>query len=92
MLQDLYNMRMLLVIVIVWAWVVIIIAAAVYSEVEFSQAEQPKTQMMYAAVFVCCVQFMTFVKIFAYQIIRCNTIKRQIRHPHVAVEEVDSRT
>jgi hypothetical protein len=88
MLREFYNMRMLPVIVIVWAWAIIIIAAAVYSAVAFFRAEQTKEQIMYATVFICCVQFMALIKTFAWQMIHRNSIKRQISHLQAAVAQL----
>jgi ABC-type maltose transport system permease subunit len=85
MLKDFYNTQMLSVIVIVWAWAIVIIAAAVYSAVQFFQTEQTKSQIMYAAIFVCCVQFIALTKIFAWQMIHRNSIKRQIRRLEMAI-------
>jgi len=79
MLRDFYNRRMLSVVVFVWAWALVIVGVAVFSAVKFLDAEQTQSQIMYAAIFICCVQFMTLMKTFAWQMIHKNSLRREIK-------------
>jgi len=79
MLRDFYNRRMLSVVVFVWAWALVIVGVAVFSAVKFLDAEQTQSQIMYAAIFICCVQFMTLMKTFAWQMIHRNSLRREIK-------------
>lgn len=79
MLRDFYNRRMLSVVIFVWAWALVIVGVAVFSAVKFLDAEQAKPQIMYAAIFICCVQFLTLMKTFAWQMIHKNSLRREIK-------------
>jgi len=79
MLRDFYNRRMLSIVIFVWAWGLVIVGVAVFSAVKFLDAEQAKSQIMYAAIFICCVQFMALMKTFAWQMIHKNSLRREIK-------------
>jgi len=79
MLRDFYNRRMLSIVIFVWAWALVIVGVAVFSAVKFLDAEQTKPQVMYAAIFICCVQFMALMKTFAWQMIHKNSLRREIK-------------
>ena len=78
MARDFYNMRMLPVIIVVWAYSIILIVLSIFSAVRFFRSELVKDQIMYAAIFICCVQFIVLMKLFSWQMIHRNNIKRQI--------------
>jgi hypothetical protein len=88
MLRDFYNRRMLSIVVIVWAWGLFIIGVAVYSAVMFFRTEQTRPQMMYAALFIVCCQFVALMKIFAWQMIHRNSIKREIKKLEIRIADL----
>ena len=65
MLGDFYNKRMTPVIILVWIWAIIIIAVGIWAGIEFANSEQVKTQILFAAILICCFQLMTLIKVFA---------------------------
>jgi hypothetical protein len=79
MLRDFYNRKMLSIVIFLWAWALVIVGVAVFSAVKFLDTGETKHQVMYAAIFICCVQFMTLVKTFAWQMIHRNSLKREIK-------------
>ncbi|TKJ34422.1 MAG: hypothetical protein CEE38_17915 [Planctomycetes bacterium B3_Pla] len=79
MVGDFYNRRMLSVVVFIWVWGLAIMAVTIFSGIKFFDAEQIKSQIMYAAIFICGFQFIGLVKIFAWQMIHRNGIKREIK-------------
>lgn len=88
MLGDFYNRRMLTTAVFVWAWGLAVVAAAIFCTVRFLDAEQTRAQIMYAALFVVCVQFLSITKIFAWQIIHRNGILREIKKLELRIVEL----
>ena len=85
MASQFYNKKMLSTVIIVWGYALAIIALAVYSGIKFFGAEDTRSQIMYAGLFVCCVQFMAMIKVFAWQMIHRNSIKREIKRLEIRV-------
>ena len=79
MLKDFYNRRMLSIVVFVWVWGLIVVGVAIFSAVKFFEVDQTKSQIMYAAIFICGCQLIGLMKIFAWQMIHRNSIKREIK-------------
>jgi len=79
MVKDFYSPKMLPVVIIVWVWAIIFIAGAAYCGVKFFKIDQTRFQIMYAALFVCCFNGICLMKIFAWQMIHRQGIKREIR-------------
>ena len=78
MLREFYNRKMISVIILVWVYGLVFIALAVFSGIKFFKADMIKDQIMYAVIFLCCIQFIALMKIFAWQMIHRNSIKREI--------------
>ena len=79
MASDFYSRKMLPIVIIVWVWAIIFIAAAAYCGAKFLKTDQVKSQIMYAALFVCCFNGICLMKIFAWQMIHRQGIKREIK-------------
>jgi Family of unknown function (DUF6768) len=91
MLGDFYNRKMLFTATFVWVWGVAVVAGAVYCGVRFFDAEQTRAQIMYAAIFVCCIQFLALTKIFAWQMIHRNGILREIKRLELRIAELSQK-
>ena len=89
MLKDFYNRKMLSSIILLWAYFLIFLALAIFSGIKFFKTDQTQYQMMYAAIFVCCVQFFALIKIFAWQMIHRNRITREIKRLEIRIAELD---
>lgn len=90
MLRDFYNRRMLSVVIFVWVWGLIIAGVAIYSAVKFFEVDQTKSQIMYAAIFICACQFIALTKIFAWQMIHRNSIKRELKSLELRIAALTS--
>lgn len=88
MVGDFYNRKMLSIIIFLWVWAIIFIAGAVYSCIKFFDAEQTKSQIMYASIFVCLIECIAMLKIFAWQMIHRNSIKREIKRLELRIAEL----
>jgi len=88
MLGDFYNRKMLSMAIFIWVWALVIVAGATYCAIRFFDAEQTRSQIMYAALFVCCVQFIALMKIFAWQMIHRNGIMRDIKRLELRIAEL----
>jgi len=89
MVKDFYSRRMLGTVILVWAYAVIFVALAIYSGIKFFKTDQAQFQIMYAAIFVCCIQFVVLMKIFAWQMIHKNSIKREIKRLELRIAELN---
>ncbi|MHC4123156.1 MAG: DUF6768 family protein [Planctomycetota bacterium] len=88
MFKDFYNMKMLSVIIFTWAWGIIIIALAIFSAVKFFKVDEIKDSIMYAVIFLTCMIWVSLMKIWAWQMIHRNNIKRQIKRLETTVAEL----
>ncbi len=53
--------------------------------VKFFAADQTKSQIMYAAIFIVACQFAGRMKVFAWQMIHRNNIKREIKRLELSI-------
>jgi hypothetical protein len=79
MARDFYGPKMRSTAILVWAWAIIFFAGAAYCTFKFFQIDQTKSQIMYAALFVCCFNAICLMKIFAWLMIHRQGIKREIK-------------
>lgn len=88
MVSEFYSRRMLSIAIVVWVFAVIFCAGAVYSGVRFSYSEQTKSQIMYAALFIVFVEGIALMKIFAWQMLARNSVKREIKRLELRIVEL----
>jgi len=89
MVGDFYNRRMLSMIIFLWAWALIFVAGAVYSAVLFFRNVETQSQIMYAVIFLTCCQFLGLMKIFAWQMIHRNGLKREIKRLELRIAQLN---
>jgi hypothetical protein len=91
MLGDFYNRKMLATAVFVWVWALAVVAGATFCAVRFFNTDETRYQIMFAALFVVCVQFLSITKIFAWQIIHRNGILREIKRLELRIAELTGK-
>ena len=79
MASDFYSRKMLSIVILVWVWAIIFFAGITYCGIKFFKTDQTKFQIMYAALFTCCFQGICLMKIFAWQMVHRQGIKREIK-------------
>ena len=89
MVGDFYNRKMLSFVILLWVWAIIFIVGSVYCGIQFFKAAEIKYQIMYAAIFVCFVHGIGLIKIFAWQIIHKNGLKREIKRLEIRIAELN---
>jgi len=89
MAKDFYNRKMLSIVIFVWVWAIIIIAGAVYFGIAFFRAESTKEHIMYSAAFLCCIMWVNLIKIWSWQMIHRNNVKREIKRLELRIAELD---
>jgi len=88
MVGEFYSRKMLSIAILVWAFGIIFFGGAAYSGVEFFKADQTKHQIMYASIFILFVEGIALMKIFAWQMLARNSIKREIKRLELRIAEL----
>jgi len=86
MISQFYGKRMRSTAVLVWAFGLIFVALTAAALITFFQVESTRSQILYASLFVCGVQMIGLMKIFAWQMIHRNSVKRAIKHLEARLE------
>ncbi len=79
MARDFYGRQMRSTAILVWVWAIIFFVPAAYSAIQFFRTDQTKSQILYATIFICCFNGICLMKIFAWQMIHRQGIKREIK-------------
>ena len=88
MIRDFYSRKMASIVIFIWIWAIIFMAGIVYSAVKFFKTDQTQYQVMYAAIFVSLIQCVAILKVFAWQMIHRNSIKREIKRLELRIVEL----
>jgi len=88
MVSDFYSRKMLSVVIVVWLNALIAIGLGIFSAVAFFRSETVGDQIMYAALFVCAGQWLAVAKIFAWQAVHKNSIKREVKRLEIRIGEL----
>ena len=88
MIKDFYNRKNTSNVVLLWAFALVFIAGAVVCGILFSRAGETKMMILYATLFLVCVHWIDLMKIFAWQMIHRNGIKREIKRLEIRIAEL----
>src|SRR4030042_1015904 len=88
MMGDFYNRRMASTAILVWVIGLVCMAGAAYSAVAFLGADEVKGQILYATLFLSFLYLIGILKIFSWQLIHRNSIKRQIKRLELRIADL----
>jgi len=88
MLRDFYSRRLLSTAILVWVWGILFIALAAYSAMQFFKADQTQGQIMYAALFIVGAHGVGLMKIFAWEMVHRQSIRRDLKRLELRVAEL----
>jgi multisubunit Na+/H+ antiporter MnhG subunit len=88
MLSEFYSRKMAATALLVWGVGLLFLAAAVYSAVAFFRAAETRDQILYATTFLSSLLIMGLLKIFAWQMLHRNSIKREIKRLELQIAEL----
>jgi hypothetical protein len=91
MLSGFYSRSMLSVAILVWLWALVFMAVAIFSGIQFFKADAVRDQIMYATIFLTSIHVVALLKIFAWQIIHRNSLKRAIGRLETRIEGLYGR-
>ena len=89
MVGQLYSRKMLPSFIVHGVYSVPFFAGAIYCGVKFFKTDHSQFQLMYAAIFVCCVQFVIFSKAKYWQMLHKNNISREIKRLELRIAELN---
>jgi hypothetical protein len=87
MLSEFYSRKMAATSAFIWVIAMLFLAGAVYSGVRFFAVAETKDQILYATIFLACFYGMGLMKIFAWQVLHRNSIKREIKRLELRLAE-----
>ena len=88
MVKDFYNKKMFTVVIALWVFALIFLSGAVVSAVFFFMANITQYHIMYSTLFITFMLFFSMIKIFAWQMIHRNNIKREIKRLELRIAEL----
>ncbi|HUW83282.1 MAG TPA: DUF6768 family protein [Phycisphaerae bacterium] len=88
MFSDFYNRKMLPIVIVAWAFFLVVAVVAGFAAVRFFASDQVKDLIAYATLFVICCLCFCLIKIFAWQMIHRNGLKRQIKRLELRVADL----
>ena len=89
MVGQLYSRKMFSSLIAHGAYSLVFIVLAVFCGVEFFDTQQVQYQIMYAAIFVCCIEFVILRKNIYWQMLHKNSISREIKRLELRVAELN---
>jgi hypothetical protein len=89
MVGQLYSRKMFSSLIAHGAYSLVFIVLAVFCGFEFFETQQVQYQIMYAAIFVCCIQFVILRKNIYWQMLHKNSISREIKSLEIRIAELN---
>lgn len=88
MVGQLYSRRMLPSFLVHGAYSLAFIVPAVYCGIKFFDTPQVQFQLMYAAIFICCIHVIFLRKVIYWQMLHKNSISREVKRLEVRIVEL----
>lgn len=86
--KESFSKKMRWVIVNCYAWFFVFLVPIIISVIQFFKTDQTKSQIMYAAIFVCCTLSICFLKVLWWVMLVRHSIKREIKRLELRVAEL----
>ena len=88
MIGQLYSKKMLSSFIVHFVYSVPFLAGAIYCGIKFFKTDQTQFHIMYAAIFVCCIQVCIFSKAKYWQMLHKINISREIKRLELRIAEL----
>lgn len=86
--SQLYNKNMFPSMIIHFAYSFPFIAGVIFCGIKFFKTDQTQFQIMYATIFVCCIEFCIFSKAKYWQMIHRINVSREIKRLELRIAEL----
>jgi hypothetical protein len=91
MLSEFYNRKMTSIVILVLGMGLTFMGAGILSLVLFFRTDDIRFQIFYAIMFLMFMQFLGMMKIFAWQMIHRNSLKREIKRLEIRLQDISDR-
>jgi hypothetical protein len=88
MTGQLYSRKMFPSFFVHCVYVLPFIAGAVFCGISFVNAQEIRFQLMFATIFICCVQFIIFSKNKYWQMLHKTNISREIKRLELRIADL----
>ncbi len=89
MVGQLYSRKMFSSFIVHAAYSLPFVAGAIFCGIKFFKTDQTQFQIMYAAIFVCCIQVCIFSKAKYWQMLHKINISREIKRLELRIAELN---
>ena len=89
MVGQLYSKKMLPSMIVHFLYSLPFMAGVVICGIRFFMTDQTQFQIMYAAIFICCVQVCIFSKVKYWQMLFKNNTSREIKRLELRIAELN---
>ena len=89
MVGQLYSRRMFSSFIVHGAYSLPFIAGAVFCGIKFFDTQEVRYHIMFAAIFVCCIQFVVLRKNIYWQTLHKINISREIKRLELRIAELN---
>ncbi|MBW7989074.1 MAG: hypothetical protein FVQ84_03530 [Planctomycetes bacterium] len=89
MVGQLYSQKMVPSMIVHFAYSLPFMVGAVFCGIKFFKTDQTQYQIMYAAIFVCCIQFCIFSKAKYWQMLYKINTSREIKRLELHIAELN---
>ena len=86
---ELYSKKMAPSMIVHATYSLPFIAGALFCGIKFFKTDQTQIQIMYAAIFVCCIEFCIFSKAKYWQMLHKINISREIKRLELRIAELN---
>jgi len=88
MVGQLYSRKMFPSMIVHFLYSLPFMVGVVFCGIKFFYTDQTQFQIMYAAIFVCCIQVCIFSKAKYWQMLHKINISREIKRLEIRIEEL----
>jgi len=89
MVGQLYSQKMVPSMIVHFAYSLPFMIGAVFCGIKFFRTDLTQYQIMYAAIFVCCIEFCIFSKSKYWQMLYKMNISREIKRLELRIAELN---
>ena len=89
MVGQLYSQKMVPSLIVHGVYSLPFIVGAVFCGIKFFKTDQTQFQIMYATIFVCCIEFCIFSKNKYWQMLYKINISREIKRLELRIAELN---
>ena len=86
--KDAYSKKMRWVIICVYVQYIILSALIVFGAIKFFITDQPRYQIMHAAIVICCSHWLGFISVFAWVMLQRPHNKRELNRLEFRIAEL----